>query len=567
MSAPPLTRRRALALAAAGGLSTTLTRLPSTASAAVARPSAHFALDLPRTLFSAGRRTPVLRAPRRFDLLGLRGRALAGTGLQVRVRARGAAWSRWVPLGTGATHRPDRPTGATATDPVWAGAADELQLRWTRRPTGALRVHFVAVRAVAHAAARTQASTLPGAPAIIPRAAWGGDTVAPRSSPSYGDVQLAFVHHTVTANAYTAADSAAIVLGIARYHRDVNGWNDLGYNFLVDRFGQIFEGRAGGIDQAVVGAQSQGWNSHSTGIATLGTFDAEGPTEAALDAMASLIAWKLPLHGVPVTGQVVVVSGGGSANRYARGTPVTFERISGHRDGCATDCPGTQLYAQLPGLRERTAVIAPAVVPVAAAAVSLDAPAAPALPYGQDVIVGGHVTRPDGTPVAGQRVLVQKNPAGSAAWTTVARVDTGPDGAWVAAVGWRAAGRLRARAAVPGAPEAFSPIASIGCLPVLSAAAKAARVRAGRRATVSGTVRPAGAVAVTVERQGSDGRWRRTGAVTVRPQGQAFRARVTLARAGLYRLTPRTGSGAAAATAAALYVRAVRPGASLVPAG
>ena len=73
------------------------------------------------------------------------------------------------------------------------------------------------------------------------------------------------MHHTVNANDYGPEDSAAIVLGIARYHRDHNGWNDIGYNFLVDQYGQIFEGRAGGIDLAIVGAQAQGFNSVSTG--------------------------------------------------------------------------------------------------------------------------------------------------------------------------------------------------------------------------------------------------------------------------------------------------------------
>ena len=83
-------------------------------------------------------------------------------------------------------------------------------------------------------------------------------------------MQLAFVHHTVNANDYAPEESAAIVLGIASYHRDHNGWNDLGYNFIVDQYGQIFEGRAGGIDQAIVGAQAQGFNSVSTGVACLG---------------------------------------------------------------------------------------------------------------------------------------------------------------------------------------------------------------------------------------------------------------------------------------------------------
>ena len=186
-----------------------------------------------------------------------------------------------------------------------------------------------------------------GAPPIIPRAAWGGDGVTPRAGPVYGQVALAFVHHTVNANEYGPEDSAAIVLGIARYHRDHNGWNDIGYNFLVDRYGQIFEGRAGGIEAAIVGAQTQGFNSVSTGIACIGTFTALAPPAVALEAIAQVIGWKLSLHGVPVQGTVAVTSSSGAS--------ATFQRVSGHRDGNSTACPGDVLYGLLPDLRIRAA--------------------------------------------------------------------------------------------------------------------------------------------------------------------------------------------------------------------
>ena len=177
----------------------------------------------------------------------------------------------------------------------------------------------------------------------------------PRSAPVYGEVQVAFVHHTVSSNDYGPEDSAGIVLGIARYHRDSNRWNDIGYNFLVDQYGQVFEGRAGGIDQAVVGAQAQGYNSVSTGIACIGTFTSVPQPEPGMDALARLIGWKLSLHAAPTQGTVVVTSRGGSSNRYPNGAPVTLERISGHRDGDSTSCPGEILYTQLPDLRARAA--------------------------------------------------------------------------------------------------------------------------------------------------------------------------------------------------------------------
>src|SRR3712207_9515320 len=103
---------------------------------------------------------------------------------------------------------------------------------------------------------------------------------------------MAFVHHTVTANEYAPEDSREMVLGICRYHRNSNGWDDIGYNFLVDKYGVIYEGRAGGIDKAVMGAQAQGYNSQTTGISNIGKFSDVPQSNEALRAMARLIRWK-----------------------------------------------------------------------------------------------------------------------------------------------------------------------------------------------------------------------------------------------------------------------------------
>jgi hypothetical protein len=562
LDAPSLTRRRALALGAAAGLSSLLSRAVPSAWARGAGAPRSFGLAVARGDFDACGRTGVLRAPARFDLLGARGEGRAGLGLEVRVRPRGGAWSPWVPLGAGHHHRPDTGTGAHASDPVWAGGADELQLRGAQRPRAGLQLHFVAVPAAtkrvgvrAAAAAVGHAAQAGAQPVIITRSAWGGDAVTPRSAPSYGEVQVAFVHHTVSANDYAPQDSAGIVLAMAKYHRDTNGWNDLGYNFVVDKYGQIFEGRAGGIDQAVIGAQAQGYNSHSTGIANIGTFTDVGQNDVALDALARLIAWKLPLHGAPVTGQIVLTSGGGDLNRYKSGTPVTLERISGHRDGDATECPGAALYAQLPALRERAAAIAPA-VPVGVVGLTMDPPGATSVVYGEALALTGALKRGDGSPIAGQRVLVQKQ--GKSGWVTVARTQSGGDGVWAASVPWHAAGRVRARAAVTGSTAAATEGVQVGCTPALSAKARTTRIKAGRSLAVSGTVRPLAPVLVTVEKQGSDGKWRKVATTTIRPRRAHFTAAVALKRPGLYRLTPRTGSGSAKASSAALYVRAVR---------
>ncbi len=240
-------------------------------------------------------------------------------------------WRRWVAVPEAGDHGPDGAGPTHGTDPVWTGGAEALQLRWRGAPR-ALRARFVRVTRRPRIRAVARAAQGGAMPAIVRRSEWDpADRCHPRATPEYGTVQMAFVHHTVSANEYGPEDSAAIVLSICRYHRDSNGWNDLGYNFLVDKYGRLFEGRAGGMDRAVVGAQAQGWNSQSTSVSNLGTYSSVPQSDAALQAMAQLLAWKLPLHGVPVAGSVTLTSAGGSLNRYPAGGRATFERISGHR--------------------------------------------------------------------------------------------------------------------------------------------------------------------------------------------------------------------------------------------
>jgi len=107
----------------------------------------------------------------------------------------------------------------------------------------------------------------------------------------------------------------------------------------------------------VIGAHAGGWNSQSTGVANIGSYVSTSLNTNAEDVLARLIAWKLSLHGVPLSGSVQLVSGGGSFNKYPYGTKVSLDRVSGHRDGCKTDCPGAALYRQLPDLRKRVAAL------------------------------------------------------------------------------------------------------------------------------------------------------------------------------------------------------------------
>ncbi|MFL5782583.1 MAG: N-acetylmuramoyl-L-alanine amidase, partial [Thermoleophilaceae bacterium] len=307
------------------------------------------------SLHAAGADRPVLsapvRAPRRFDLVGLRWRSGHGAPPVVRVRVRrdGDGWSRWFRLAPG-------DSGPRASDPLWTGGANLVQYRLSHAVRG-LRLHFVSTRG---APPRLHAAAASGQPDVVSRSSWSGHgQCRPRHRPLLGQVEVAFVHHTDTATSYSRGDVPAMILAICRYHRDSNGWDDIGYNFLVDRFGRVWAGRAGGIDKAVVGAQTAGFNSESTGIANLGTFDSTGQTEAAIRAMARLIRWKLPLHGTRTSGHATLVSVGSPDGGYPAGKALRLNRIAGHRNAFPTDCPGDALYAQLPGLRDMTGSLEP----------------------------------------------------------------------------------------------------------------------------------------------------------------------------------------------------------------
>ena len=306
-------------------------------------------------------------SPGRFQLVGLHWR---GSG-RVEYRTRGLAghWSRWR-LSDDEDALPDRGSaearstrGWRVGEPQWTGPSNAIQYR-TVGSVARVRAFFVRSPQLPVGGKRPE---IANAPPIITRADWHADEAIRRAPPYYADgIHLAIVHHTVNSNAYTKAQSASIVRAIELYHVQANGWNDIGYNFLVDKYGQIFEGRYGGITKAVIGAHAMGFNSGSVGIALIGDYSSTAITPAARSALVALIAWRLDLAHVDPLSKVVRVSSGNP--RYAAGTPVTLNAISGHRDVYPTSCPGASLYAQLPSIRTAVAqtglpkLYAPAVV-------------------------------------------------------------------------------------------------------------------------------------------------------------------------------------------------------------
>ncbi|MEU1085459.1 peptidoglycan recognition protein [Streptomyces sp. NPDC005892] len=191
-------------------------------------------------------------------------------------------------------------------------------------------------------------------PGIITRKGWGADEKLRESQFAYTTtVKAAFIHHSATGNNYTCSQAPSILRGIYRYHVKSSGWRDIGYNFAVDKCGNIYEGRAGGVTRAVLGAHTLGFNTNSMGIAVLGTFSTSNPPAAAVTAIAKLTAWKLGLFGANPKGTTTLVSGGG--NKFKKGASVKMNVISGHRDGFATECPGARLYKKLGTTRTTSA--------------------------------------------------------------------------------------------------------------------------------------------------------------------------------------------------------------------
>ncbi|MFF2324663.1 MULTISPECIES: peptidoglycan recognition protein [unclassified Streptomyces] len=189
-------------------------------------------------------------------------------------------------------------------------------------------------------------------PAIVSRTQWQADETRRDPHAHYAQgVKAVFIHHTDTPNTYDCADVPRTVRNLYTGQTRDRSWGDLGYNFLVDKCGTIYEGRAGGTERPVVGSHTLGFNQDTTGIAAIGTFGRGTPVPAAMEqAIAALAAWKLGLSGIDPAGKVRLTSTN-DKSRFTKGTSASFDAISGHRDGYATNCPGDALFARLPAIR------------------------------------------------------------------------------------------------------------------------------------------------------------------------------------------------------------------------
>ncbi|GAB3211556.1 hypothetical protein GCM10027262_41370 [Nocardia tengchongensis] len=198
------------------------------------------------------------------------------------------------------------------------------------------------------------AAPLPGGgPKVISRAQWGADESLRCEEPTYDDgVSAITVHHTAGRNDYTKAESAGIVRAIYSYHAKTLGWCDIGYNALVDKYGQIFEGRYGGLDRPVEGAHAGGFNIDTAGVALMGDYEEDDPTDVSIQAIGKFIGWRAKLAGFDPQGSTTMYSEGSDYTKYALGQAVKLPNIFAHRDVGNTTCPGDAAYALMDKIRQ-----------------------------------------------------------------------------------------------------------------------------------------------------------------------------------------------------------------------
>jgi hypothetical protein len=295
-----------------------------------------------------------------FSMIGFRLPAHE-TASEVQVRTRGPeGWTGWEPLDVDepGVDGPDLGSpeaeglDGLTTEPLWVGEADAFQvaldgevadLQATLIDTQGLNESAVrrTFRKLFRRAFVPAAEAAVARPSIITRSQWGANESIRRSGPSYASrVTFAVAHHTAGSNSYSKAQSASVVRGIYEYHVRSNGWSDIGYNILVDKYGQIFEGRYGGLNRGVIGAHAAGYNTGSFGVGVLGNYEVADLPSAAVNAVNRVVAWKYDVHGIDARHDRRITVNGRTINVFA-----------GHRDVGSTACPGRYFTRKMPDMR------------------------------------------------------------------------------------------------------------------------------------------------------------------------------------------------------------------------
>ncbi|OBI08992.1 cold-shock protein [Mycolicibacter nonchromogenicus] len=332
-----------------------------------------------------------------FTMVALTGADLSGTSARIRAKRTDGSWGPWYATAhetkqeTPGPRPADAPAlGPDGTEPVFVGRTTAVQIAITRTapsdpapakpPTkpaatksAPADLGYVPATAEQPFAQNISAVLItppkapvdaqwqppkavlgPGQPPnIIPRSHWGAGAYGRCGKPvESGPVHAAVVHHTAGSNDYAPEDSAEIIRAIYAYHTRTLGWCDIGYNALVDKYGQVFEGRAGGLTRGIMGSHAGGFNRNTWGVSMIGTFEDEPPPPIQIETVGRLLGWRLGLDRTDPRGLAQLTSAGGAFTNVPRGASLMLPSIIGHRDLDATECPGDQGYIALNEIRD-----------------------------------------------------------------------------------------------------------------------------------------------------------------------------------------------------------------------
>ena len=297
----------------------------------------------------------VLTAPFQLSHLGVRWTGSEDAVVEVRTASTPGAWGPWRVVEV------SHDLGDETRREVLSGLvrADGARLVQARSRGDAHHIRMVAIDTV-HGrrhlvrALPARAGAQVGGPGVVTRAQWGADESMRRAAPGFAPISRMVVHHTVTPN--NDPDPASTMRAMLAYHVRANGWDDIGYNFVVDGAGRVYEGRwarsyaAGEVPdgespdgEGVIGAHAEGENVGSVGVAVMGTFTDTAPPQPAVDALQRILAWKADRSGIDPTGTTTWAGGR------------VLATIVGHRDVGSTSCPGDLLWSGLPAIRQAVA--------------------------------------------------------------------------------------------------------------------------------------------------------------------------------------------------------------------
>ncbi|WP_051132711.1 N-acetylmuramoyl-L-alanine amidase [Nocardia paucivorans] len=310
-----------------------------------------------------------------FSVVALTAEDLTNTTALIRARQPDGTWGPWYRAEPIEEQGGTATNGPHGTEPIYVGNTQAVQILVTRKesappadpavqpvttghPVGATVPGLTAVlidpgNGAGDAELDSIAAELPnGGPRVITRGQWGADESIRCQEPTYDDgLGGVTIHHTAGRNDYSKAESAGIVRAIYTYHAQTLGWCDIGYNALIDKYGQIFEGRYGGLDKPVQGAHAGGFNENTSGVALMGNYERETPSEASIEAAGRFVGWRTKIAGLDPQGRTVMYSEGTQFTPYARGEQVELPIVFAHRDVGHTSCPGDAAYAQMDRIR------------------------------------------------------------------------------------------------------------------------------------------------------------------------------------------------------------------------